>query len=188
MSGVSRTRCQYSRTAIKSVKHTKRPHLTWTVPKHPLQAAADRVTLLQQSLLLWLQITACSRPKLLQNKLQSEEPCHSPTTIARTRTRRGPELTRIGRSRQGAGRKVVHNTSVNADTKLYAYLPPEEAELDAEQIEKVLVPALLMQMRQQDTNYFATNPLQISGTYEARVGVDDTQVRTAVVVAHERPG
>ena len=86
-----------------------------------------------------------------------------------------------------AGRKVVHNTSVNADTKLYAYLPPEEAELDAEQIEKVLVPALLMQMRQQDTNYFATNPLQISGTYEARVGVDDTQVRTAVVVAHEQP-
>ena len=59
--------------------------------------------------------------------------------------------------------------------------------MDAGAIEKVLVPALLMQMRQQDLNYFATSPLQITGTYEARVGVDDTQVCTAVVVAHEQP-
>ena len=85
------------------------------------------------------------------------------------------------------GRKVVHSTAVSANSKLYAYLPPEELELDPDEIKKVLVPALLTQMRQQDPNYFEDNPLQITGDYEARVNEGDTQVRTAVVVAHDKP-
>ena len=86
-----------------------------------------------------------------------------------------------------AGRKVVHATATNADAKAYAYLPLDELGLDAEEITKVLEPALLTQLRQQDVDYFKTNPLQITGDYEARVGVGDTQVRTAVVVAHDKP-
>ena len=53
-----------------------------------------------------------------------------------------PEIT-------AGGRKVVHSTAVSANSKLYAYLPPEELELelDPDEIKKVLVPALLTQLR-----------------------------------------
>ena len=57
-----------------------------------------------------------------------------------------PEIT-------AAGRKVVHATATNADAKAYAYLPLDELGLDAEEITKVLEPALLTQLRQQDVNY-----------------------------------
>ena len=49
-----------------------------------------------------------------------------------------------------SGRKVVHSTAASANSKAYAYLPPEELELDPDEIKKVLVPALLTRMRQQD--------------------------------------
>ena len=91
-----------------------------------------------------------------------------------------PEIT-------AAGRKVVHSTATNANSKAYAYLPPDELGLDPDEILKVLEPALLTQLRQQDRNYFKDNPLQISGDHEARVGEGDSQVRTAVVVAHDKP-
>ena len=96
------------------------------------------------------------------------------------RAEEDPEIT-------ASGRKVVHSTAVSANSKLYSYLPPEELELDPDEIKKVLVPALLTQLRQQDPNYFEDNPLQITGDYEARVNEGDTQVRTAVVVAHDKP-
>ena len=91
-----------------------------------------------------------------------------------------PEIT-------AGGRKVVHSTAVNADSKAYAYLPPGELGLDLDEILKVLEPALMAHLRQQDPNYFRENPLQVSSDYEARVGVGDNQVRTAVVVAHDKP-
>ena len=99
---------------------------------------------------------------------------------AEVRDDEDPEIT-------AAGRKVVHGTATNANSKAYAYLPPDELGLDPDEILKVLEPALLTQLRQQDRNYFKDNPLQISGDHEARVGEGDSQVRTAVVVAHDKP-
>ena len=43
-----------------------------------------------------------------------------------------------------SGRKVVHSTAVSANSKLYSYLPPEEMELDPDEVKKVLLPALLV--------------------------------------------
>ena len=55
---------------------------------------------------------------------------------AEVRDDEDPEIT-------AAGRKVVHGTATNANSKAYAYLPPDELGLDPDEILKVLEPALL---------------------------------------------
>jgi hypothetical protein len=77
---------------------------------------------------------------------------------AEVRDDEDPEIT-------AAGRKVVHGTATNANSKAYAYLPPDELGLDPEEIQKLLEPAQMTQLRQQDPNYFKDNPLPISGDH-----------------------